>query len=92
MDKCDKCGSDILMGECSCGKWYGEANHPEHMKTLERAILDFNRSGKDISSGDHHSGSCFVFFKGDYQKCMNVVKLIEQLEAFMQSLPEKSND
>jgi len=84
MDKCDKCGSDILMGRCSCGIWYEKDEQPESMQNLERALLDFKKSGKQISSGDHHSGVCFVFFHGDYEKCMNVVKIVEQLEKFME--------
>ena len=77
MDKCDKCRSDILMGECSCGFWFKKGEMPEHMKVLEKALSHFHNSGKDISSGDHHTGVCFVFFKGDYQLCMKVVEFIE---------------
>jgi hypothetical protein len=79
MNKCDKCHSDILMGRCSCGEWFESEEYPDRIKNIEKAILDFNASGKDISSSDHHTGSCVVFFKGSFKKCMIVVDLIEKL-------------
>ncbi len=85
-NKCDKCGSDILMGRCSCGYWFEKGNHPQDLKNIENALMDFHKSGKDISSGDHHTGCCFVFFRGDYEKCMIVVKLVEQLEALIHTI------
>ncbi len=79
-EKCDKCGSDVLMGECSCGAWFERDNEPEYVKNLQKALLHFHNSGKNISSGDHPTGCCFVFFRGNYEKCTTVVKLIEQIE------------
>jgi hypothetical protein len=79
MDKCDKCGSDILMGECSCGLWFENDQMPHYAKVQEEALLNFDKSGAAISSGDHHTGVCFVFFRGDYKKCMKVVKFVEEL-------------
>lgn len=79
-DKCDKCHSDILMGECSCGTWYEPGEEPDNMKIFEKAIEIFNASGKKIKSGDHHSGSCFVFFKGDYAKVLMIVQFLEKID------------
>ena len=87
-EKCDKCGSDILMGECSCGKWFEPGEIPESMQVFERAIIEFNESGKDIRSGDHHSGSCFVFFKGDYAKVQMVIDFIQKIEQVISDHPE----
>lgn len=75
--QCDKCGSKIENGHCSCGEWFESEDVPQSVKNLEKVILDFNKSSKEIRSGDHHSGSCFVLFKGDWAKCMEVVEFIE---------------
>lgn len=91
-DKCDKCGSEILMGECSCGNWYEPNQVTEQMKTLEKALLDFNESGKNIRSGDHHSGSCFIFFRGDYAKVKMIVDFLEGIEKIIHEHPEFKKD
>ena len=79
-EKCDKCGSDILMGRCSCGEWYENGKAPPLANILEKAILEFNKTGSEVLSGDHHSGSCIILFKGDHKKCMKVKKFVEELE------------
>lgn len=68
------------MGECSCGHWYEAGKCPAYMDIYEKAILEFNKQNKFISSSDHFSGSCMVLFKGDYAKCMKVVDYIESLK------------
>lgn len=83
LDKCDKCKSDILMGECSCGRWYEKGKHPKTMQIYEQALLEFNKSGRSIFSADHHTGSCFVFFKGGYSKVQMVVNFIESIESIL---------
>lgn len=78
-EKCDKCGSDILMGRCSCGYWFEQIKEmPIEAQRINQVLEDFIKSGKDIQSSDHHSGVCLVLFKGDYQKCMRVVDFIQK--------------
>jgi len=82
---CDKCLSEIIDGFCTCGVWYDKGHHPEPMKIMERAITAYNfsidqRKINSIFSGDHHSGTSIILFKGDYKKCMKVVEFIEGLE------------
>lgn len=85
LENCDKCGSKIVNGECSCGYWYEKDEHPPMMKTLERAIeavnfyWDQTNSERPLSA-DHHSGTCFVFFKGTYEDCCKVSEYIERLK------------
>ena len=80
LEKCDKCGSDILMGECSCGLWFDKGKAPKFVDVFQAAILEFAGRKQDILSGDHApSGCCVVFFKGDYKKCMKVVDFIASI-------------
>lgn len=80
MDKCDKCKTDILMDECSCGRWFKKGEHPKGAGIFEQALLAFDRVGSDVISADHWTGGCFVFFKGDHEKCKKVRKYVEGLD------------
>lgn len=80
---CDKCGSKINNGRCDCGQWVDDYTQVPFMKLLEQCIYGYDheceQSGSNgPMSGDHHSGNCFVFFKGDYELCMKVKDFIKR--------------
>jgi len=78
---CDKCKSKIVDGKCDCGVWYEKKEQPLFAENLERAMLAYNELGTfDPISGDHHSGSCIVLFKGKYEDCEEVKKFIGSLK------------
>ncbi len=78
---CDKCGGEISAGLCPCGFWFEEDDTPNGMKVFKDAIKQYNiMNCEDVFGGDHHSGSCFVFFKGDFDKCEIVKKFIRELD------------
>ena len=81
LTNCDKCHSKIENGKCSCGFWYENNKAPPFSKCLERAIESFNfqyDQGQigEIFSGDHHSGTCIILFRGNYEICMKVKNYI----------------
>jgi len=79
---CNVCGSKIQDGDCSCGYWTepGEDHkNKELCDHLEAAILLFNKLGQGIFSGDHHSGTCFILFKGNKNDCEAVVDEMERI-------------
>jgi len=81
---CDKCGSLIENGKCSCGLWYEDHEKPLFTKQCEVAMESFNELYKkgqigNIMSGDHHSGTCIIMFKGDYDDCMVVKDFIVRM-------------
>lgn len=79
MEHCDKCKGKIENGKCPCGVWYKTiADSPSDIQIFEKAILEFNMTGRKISSGDHYTGTCFVFFKGDFDDCQVVNDFIER--------------
>lgn len=83
INNCDKCGSLIYNGKCACGFWYEKDSKPELAKTFERAILAYDFMTEQYNddspfSGDHSSGNCFVFFKGDFQLCEKVKDFIRE--------------
>jgi len=78
--KCDKCHSDIINNECSCGTWFEEVDHPTQTKIFEEAILEYNKMNLDCPlTGDHHSGTCIILFKGNYEMSQQVKEFIENL-------------
>jgi hypothetical protein len=78
-EKCDKCHSPITDGKCDCGSWHKTT--PEFLTVFEKAILEYNEMDIDHPlSGDHHSGTCLILFKGDHSKCMLAKKFIEKLK------------
>lgn len=82
--KCDKCGGWInKKGECSCGYWIENYRDLKPLQIFERALLCYDniqeQSNNDSPiSGDHWSGNCYVFFKGDYELCELVKNFIEE--------------
>ena len=78
---CDKCHSKIVDNKCDCGDWINSEDQPRNISIFEQAIIEYNRLNPDdddyILFGDHHTGTCIMFFKGDYKECMNVKKFIE---------------
>lgn len=86
IEKCDKCGSWIDgNGECFCGKWIDSYRDLPFTLMLEKALLMYDQlceQNNDDSpmSGDHWSGNCFVFFKGDYNLCEEIKKYIKSKE------------
>jgi hypothetical protein len=85
MQVCDKCGTDIIDNHCFCGVW-GEAKDIPVISPFEKAILQYNMMCKTHDcytpiSGDHHSGTSFIFFKGGYEDC-------EKVKEFMKTMGE----
>lgn len=81
--ECDKCHSEIIENDCSCGKWGLREDFPD-LQVFEESILTYNilaEKNNDLSpfTGDHYSGTCFVFFKGDYKKLMIVKEFINEI-------------
>jgi hypothetical protein len=83
--KCDKCLSEIIDNECSCGIWYKHSYTPDFVKLLERCILQYDsllEQNKicDPLGMDHYSGISCVLFKGDYEMCHKVEEYIKSLK------------
>lgn len=84
-DVCGKCQGFIIDGRCDCGIWYNPGQEPAFLKTIERAVLAYDhlceQMGKDDPlCGDHYSGNCFVFFKGNAQDVARVKEFIKGLK------------
>ena len=82
---CDKCGSKIEDGRCSCGIWYERGEQPPEHQIIQYAIEAYTRmyaSGKapSVFTADHFSGSCIALFRGNYEDCMKVSDFIESLQ------------
>jgi len=79
MKNCDKCNSSIVKGKCSCGIWIETPeSRPSSINIFEQAILEYNKMGNnDVLTGDHHSGTCIILFKGNYKKCMKIKQFIQ---------------
>lgn len=82
IEKCDKCGGWINNNnECFCGTWVEKYRDVPALLLFEKALLCFDQhceqtnSDKPIS-GDHWSGNCYVFFKGNYELCEEIKKFI----------------
>jgi len=78
-DKCDMCGSKIIDSECDCGTWKSK----EEMKDnpMKLAIEEFNEMKQFVLTGDApHLGCAAVFFRGDYNDCQKVKKLIYEMK------------
>lgn len=76
---CDKCNCKIIEGRCDCGIWIKPEEPIDPLTPLEDAIIAYNRMNIDYPlTGDHHSGTCIVLFKGDYDLCKKVKKFIEE--------------
>ena len=83
-DECDKCGSKIIDGKCDCGTWFNSRYFPSFFKTFETTIEAYNficdqKDDYSPLSGDHHSGTCIILFRGDYKKCMKVKDYVNSL-------------
>lgn len=62
-----------------------EATIEGFIEKTEKALLEYNRlcdlhDNHTPMSGDHHTGSCFVFFKGTEDDCEKVKKFLEETE------------
>lgn len=82
--ECEKCGSKIVDGKCSCGDWYEKDKAPAFAQLVETTLLayDFLCTTEKCDapiSGDHHNGSCIVLFKGDFDMCSKVKSFIKEL-------------
>lgn len=95
---CDKCKSKIIDGKCDCGEWFETLDEMNTAVSQARsffpALLAFNDFNTDLIGGDHFSGSCFVFFKGDFEMCQKVKAFIRnlQLTENVQEMPEEHKD
>lgn len=83
-ETCDKCHTPIIDSRCSCGVWFEDSKSVPFLKTMENAVEAYNficDQNNDHSpfSGDHHSGTCILLFKGDYIDCMRVKKYISEI-------------
>lgn len=81
LDYCDKCQGAIEKGKCPCGSWYEKDNQPNFMQIMEKAIYAYDHMCEQYNddrpfSGDHHTGNCVVYFKGDYDLCEKVKQFI----------------
>ena len=78
---CDKCGGEIIDKGCPCGEWLPQGHNNQFFHALEAAIQAYNEHCHDLPiSGDHFTGTCFVFFKGDYEKSRRVLGFIQHIE------------
>jgi len=79
---CDKCGSLIENGKCSCGIWVEKGQEPNFLKTLENAILAYDHYCEQLGtnepvSGDHYTGYSIILFKGNFDDCKKVKNFIK---------------
>ena len=80
---CDICHSKIRNESCDCGIWIPHDSQPHFIKLLDECAVEYSYLCEKIKcdkiiSGDHYSGSCFIFFKGDEE-------LIEKVREFIES-------
>jgi hypothetical protein len=78
---CDKCLSLIQDGQCLCGVWVDNYKDVTIMSLLEKCIYFYDHHCEQHNdttpmSGDHFTGNCYIFFKGDYEYCMKVKQFI----------------
>ena len=79
--KCDMCGSTIDDGECSCGTWVSENELPQERKIFRDSLAAFHDMKIMMLSGDApHLGVAYVFFRGDYNDCLEVKEFIKRLK------------
>lgn len=82
LENCDKCGSKIENGKCSCGIWVDDHEKPQDMKDQEKVLIHFSNQckshGNYILSCDHYSGSCMILFMGDYHDCQVIGDYMER--------------
>jgi len=78
---CDKCGGEIVTNGCPCGEWLPKGHSNEFVNALEQAMRLYNENydGQPVS-GDHFTGTCFVMFKGDYEKARRVQGFVQHIE------------
>jgi len=79
---CDKCEGLISEGRCPCGFWFNTKDQAFSV-TMEKAIYAYDHMCEQYQTfipftGDHYSGNCVAFFKGDYELCLKVKAFIEQ--------------
>ena len=75
---CNKCKGEIVNKCCDCGVWLDYSEQPPLLMSMEKAILAYNRENIEYPlTGDHHTGTCIILFKGDIELCDNIKKFIE---------------
>jgi hypothetical protein len=79
---CDKCNSKIKNGWCNCGQWITNVERSSFIKILEQCLYGYDHiceqhGDEKPISGSHHSGNCFVLFKGDFVLCEKVKDFIK---------------
>jgi hypothetical protein len=82
IENCDMCGSEIIDSKCCCGVWIKKEDAPSEVHAFQEAIKAFHRMGKLMFSGEApHLGVSFVFFRGDYNDCLEVKEHIKSLKS-----------
>lgn len=78
--ECDKCGAQIIKGQCVCGVWLEkEAPKPPLVEAFTKIFEILKETPiEEAFSGDHHSGWAFVFFKGTYEDTQKVRLFIKE--------------
>lgn len=77
LTNCDMCGTEIVDGWCSCGRWEEDTKDHPFRKSLE----EFNRLEKFVITGDApHLGCAMVMFRGDVKDCERVTDFIYEMK------------
>lgn len=79
MKNCDRCGTEIKDNKCDCGVWRSCEEIQED--PMKRALEKFHEMKQFTLTGDMpHLGCAVVFFRGDYNDCKKVEKLIHAMK------------
>lgn len=74
-ERCDMCGGEIESGKCSCGTW--STNEETKHNDFKKALEHFHDLRQFSLTGDApHLGCAVIYFRGDYNDCKKVEKLI----------------
>lgn len=79
VNNCDMCGSEIKNSQCSCGTWKSK----EEMQDcpIKKSIEHFHEIKRFTLTADApHLGCAVVLFRGDYNDCKKIEKLIYEMK------------
>lgn len=77
---CDMCGLKIENGRCSCGIW--SESEDFHGMAIRNALEEFhNMKQLTLTSDAPHLGCAVIFFRGDYNDCKKIEKLIYSMKS-----------
>lgn len=79
MKNCDMCGGEVVNSKCLCGFWQTADEVRDH--PIKLALEKFHEMKMFTHTSDMpHLGCAAVLFRGDYNDCKKVEKLIHSMK------------